>query len=77
MVIASEMIFSALNSKFNLVTSEKKNYFLDDSQRILATIDKNLIVMFYDIPSLSREIWNHKGKVAIAFARNFNVDDQI
>lgn len=77
MKLTYEMIFSILNSKYGLVKGEEKDYFLDDSGRIVATIDKNLITMFYSFPSHSREIWNHEGNVAIAFARDFNVNGQI
>lgn len=77
MYITYERIFSILNSKFNLVTGQKKYYFLDKSNRIVASIDGNLITMFYDYQDHSREIWNHHGKVAITFAKNFNVNGQL
>lgn len=77
MKITYDKIFSILNSNFKLVNGQRKNYFLDNSNRIVATIDENLITMFYDFPELSREIWNHEGKVAIAFARNFNINGQL
>lgn len=76
-MITYEKIFSILNSKFELVMGKQKNYFLDYEQRIVATIDKNSITMFYDFPEESREIWNHYGKVAITFVKNFNVNGQI
>lgn len=77
MKITYEKILEILNSKFKLVKGKKKSYFLDDSERIVATVDKNLITMFYDFPKHSREIWNHEGKVAVAFVKNFNVNGQI
>lgn len=77
MKLTYEIIYSILNSKFKLVKGEEKDYFLDDLGRIVATIDTNLITMFYSFPPLSGEIWNHEGKVAVAFAHNFNVNGRL
>ncbi len=61
-----------------MVSGKKKNYFIDKEERIVATIDKNLssITMFYSYRQHSRNIWNHHGKVAIIFARDFNVNEK-
>lgn len=77
MKLTYEIILKVLSSNYTFVEGKEKNYFLDDSNRIVATIDENLITMFYDFPALSREIFNHFGKVAVAFAKDFNVNGQI
>lgn len=79
MKLTYEKIFTILYSKFELVVGKEKNYFLDEKQRIVATWDRklSLITMFYDFPKHSKEIWNHYGKVAIGFAKDFNVNGQI
>lgn len=70
-------IVSVLNAHFHLVKGEEKDYFFDDAKRVVATIDENLITMFYDFPKCSSKLWTNIGKVAVAFARNFNVNGHI
>lgn len=74
MEINYDIIYGILNSKFNLVKGEIKDYFFNNSQQVVATVDKNLITMFYSFPEGSREIWNHHGIVIIGFAKDININ---
>ena len=71
------IIYSILNSKFELVKGDIKDYFYDEQGQIVATVDEKSITMFYSFPECSREIWNHNGKVAISFAKDFNINGRI
>lgn len=79
MKLTYERISSILNSKFNIIEGEQKHYFVDKTNKVVATFDNNLntITMFYDFPDHSREIWNHDGKVAIIFAKDFTVNGNL
>ena len=79
MKLTYNMIFRILQKNFTMIAGREKNYFIDNSQRIAATFDKELstITMYYSFEKNSYEIWNHHGKVAIAFARDFNVNNKI
>lgn len=72
-----DIIYNILESKFELMKGKKKNYFYDENNQLVATIDKNSITMFYSFPKYDRDIWNHNGKVAVSFIKNFNFDGYV
>jgi len=71
------IIFNILSSKFTFVENDDKSYFYDRNGAVVATVTDNAITMFYSFPECSHEIWNHEGKVAITFVKDFNVNDKV
>ena len=67
-------IYNILESKFNFVKGNRKDYYCNSLGQVVASIDNNSITMFYDFPKNSTELWNHHGKVVATFVKNFNIN---
>ena len=72
-----DMILNTLISKFKYVEGKKKNYFFDEDECLVATVDQKSITMFYSFPKCNREIFNHKGRVAVSFVKDFNLNGDV
>lgn len=62
-------ILKIVKSHYLILEGKEKNYLFDKNSRIVGTITQNLIVLYYSCDS--NVIWNHKGVVAVAFAKDF------
>ena len=77
MSITYDKILNHLNKKYTVISKNKKNYFINNERKVVASYDNHSISMYFEISKDSDEIHNHNGIAIATFAKDFQVNDRI